>query len=88
PVKIAAGQADGIQPRTIEVLQSYGLADRLLDEANQMHQVVSHLDSVTQLVNLIALDQAFYNPNPETGEIELTDRAPDIVDESTPYPFE
>ncbi|KAH9851912.1 FAD binding domain-containing protein [Lenzites betulinus] len=37
PVKVAAGQADGIQPRTIEVLQSYGLAERLLREANQMH---------------------------------------------------
>ncbi|KAI0832097.1 FAD binding domain-containing protein [Trametes gibbosa] len=37
PVKVAAGQADGIQPRTIEVLQSYGLAERLLREGNQMH---------------------------------------------------
>ncbi|KAK1231895.1 hypothetical protein PQX77_004986 [Marasmius sp. AFHP31] len=37
PVKVAAGQADGIQPRTIEVFQSYGLADRLLKEGNQMH---------------------------------------------------
>ncbi|KAF9454386.1 hypothetical protein P691DRAFT_770590 [Macrolepiota fuliginosa MF-IS2] len=37
PVKVAAGQADGIQPRTIEVLQSYGLADKLLKEGNQMH---------------------------------------------------
>lgn len=37
PVKIAAGQADGIQPRTIEVLQSYGLADRLLKEGTQLH---------------------------------------------------
>ncbi|KAI5120431.1 hypothetical protein M0805_009893 [Coniferiporia weirii] len=35
--KVAAGQADGIQPRTIEVFQSYGLAERLLREANQMH---------------------------------------------------
>lgn len=51
------GQADGIQPRTIEVLQvsiirhlslgfhthmaqSYGLADRLLKEACQMHMAV------------------------------------------------
>ncbi|KAN0109116.1 FAD binding domain containing protein [Russula decolorans] len=33
PLKVAAGQADGIQPRTIEVLQSYGLADRLLSQA-------------------------------------------------------
>ncbi|KAG8984383.1 hypothetical protein FRB90_005356, partial [Tulasnella sp. 427] len=37
PEAIPAGQADGIQPRTIEVLQSYGLADRLLKEGNQMH---------------------------------------------------
>ncbi|KDQ61462.1 hypothetical protein JAAARDRAFT_54828 [Jaapia argillacea MUCL 33604] len=35
--KVAAGQADGIQPRTIEVLQSYGLAARLIKEGNQMH---------------------------------------------------
>ncbi|KXN90667.1 Phenol 2-monooxygenase [Leucoagaricus sp. SymC.cos] len=37
PVKLAAGQADGIQPRTVEVLQSYGLADRLLKEGTQLH---------------------------------------------------
>ncbi|KZS94662.1 hypothetical protein SISNIDRAFT_452748 [Sistotremastrum niveocremeum HHB9708] len=37
PDKVPAGQADGIQPRTIEVLQSYGLADRLLREGNQLH---------------------------------------------------
>ncbi|CAL1714087.1 unnamed protein product [Somion occarium] len=39
PKKVAAGQADGVQPRTIEVLQSYGLAERLLREGNQMHMV-------------------------------------------------
>jgi len=37
PKKVSAGQADGIQPRTIEVLQSYGLAERLIREGNQMH---------------------------------------------------
>ncbi|PFH50293.1 hypothetical protein AMATHDRAFT_75697 [Amanita thiersii Skay4041] len=37
PVKVMAGQADGIQPRTLEVLQSYGLAERLFKEGNQMH---------------------------------------------------
>ncbi|KAJ6527276.1 FAD binding domain-containing protein [Mycena vulgaris] len=39
PTKVEAGYADGIQPRTIEVFQSYGLADRLLKEGNQMHLV-------------------------------------------------
>ncbi|KII85917.1 hypothetical protein PLICRDRAFT_115229 [Plicaturopsis crispa FD-325 SS-3] len=37
PAKIAAGQADGIQPRTVEVLMSYGLGDRLLREGCQIH---------------------------------------------------
>lgn len=37
PSKVSAGQADGIQPRTIEVLHSYGLGERLLREGNQMH---------------------------------------------------
>ncbi|KZT07245.1 uncharacterized protein LAESUDRAFT_758651 [Laetiporus sulphureus 93-53] len=37
PAKVKAGQADGIQPRIIEVFQSYGLADRLFKEAVQVH---------------------------------------------------
>ncbi|KAG8966700.1 hypothetical protein FRC03_011448 [Tulasnella sp. 419] len=35
--KVDCGHADGIQPRSIEVLQSYGLAERLIKEGNQMH---------------------------------------------------
>ena len=41
PIKVAAGQADGIQPRTLEVLQSYGLAEPLLRQGAQMHMAVS-----------------------------------------------
>lgn len=37
-VKVAAGQADGISPRTIEVFQSYGIAERLIRESVQVHQ--------------------------------------------------
>ncbi|KDQ13597.1 hypothetical protein BOTBODRAFT_33319 [Botryobasidium botryosum FD-172 SS1] len=36
-VRISAGHADGIQPRTIEVFQSYGLAERFLKDAAQVH---------------------------------------------------
>jgi phenol 2-monooxygenase len=36
--KVAAGQADGISPRTIEVFQSYGIGERLLRESVQVHQ--------------------------------------------------
>ncbi|KZT07230.1 uncharacterized protein LAESUDRAFT_120001 [Laetiporus sulphureus 93-53] len=46
PKKVAAGQADGIQPRTIEVFQSYGLADRLLREGNQMHTAAFYNPSI------------------------------------------
>jgi 2-polyprenyl-6-methoxyphenol hydroxylase-like FAD-dependent oxidoreductase len=42
PESVIAGQADGIQPRTIEVLQSYGLASRLLKEGNHMWYVGIH----------------------------------------------
>ncbi|KAF8202399.1 FAD binding domain-containing protein [Pholiota molesta] len=35
--KVAAGHADGIQPRTLEIFQSYGLADTLLKQGAQMH---------------------------------------------------
>ncbi|KAJ3714542.1 FAD-binding monooxygenase [Lentinula guzmanii] len=37
PTKVAAGQADGIQPRTAEIFKSYGLSDRLLSEGTQLH---------------------------------------------------
>jgi hypothetical protein len=40
PQSVLVGQADGIQPRTIEVLQSYGLASRLLKEGNKMWYVL------------------------------------------------
>ena len=39
PQNVMVGQADGLQPRTIEVLQSYGLASRLLREGNQTRYV-------------------------------------------------
>jgi threonine dehydrogenase-like Zn-dependent dehydrogenase len=42
PQSVIVGQADGIQPRTTEVLQSYGLASRLLKEGNQMWYVLIH----------------------------------------------
>lgn len=47
PEAIPAGQADGIQPRTIEVLQSYGLAERLLQEGNQMHMTAFYNPSAS-----------------------------------------
>ncbi|EIM82041.1 uncharacterized protein STEHIDRAFT_103548 [Stereum hirsutum FP-91666 SS1] len=39
PTSVAAGQADGLMPRTIEVLQSYGLAESLLKQTAQLHMM-------------------------------------------------
>lgn len=52
PSKVIAGQADGIQPRTIEVLQSYGLAERLLREGNQMHMCAFYNPNVAGEIQL------------------------------------
>ncbi|KIM53930.1 hypothetical protein SCLCIDRAFT_1222455 [Scleroderma citrinum Foug A] len=68
PSKVSLGRGDGIQPRTIEVLQSYGLAERFLYKGNQLHMC------------------AFYNPS-LNGEIELTERVPDVTEPTARFPF-
>lgn len=60
PDKVAAGQADGVQPRTIEVLQSYGLAQRLLDEGNQMHMAAFYNPSADGGIKVLL---AIYDSN-------------------------
>ncbi|KAI0689450.1 FAD binding domain-containing protein [Cerioporus squamosus] len=40
PLGLAAGQADGCHPRTIEILQSYGLAEQLLKRAAHVWKAV------------------------------------------------
>ncbi|QRV88565.1 phenol 2-monooxygenase [Ceratobasidium sp. AG-Ba] len=94
PSKVAAGQADGIQPRTLEgnssgtfvivtaasshestlsttpSINSYGLAERLFKEGNQMHMA------------------AFYNPTPDGSGITRSDRLPDVTAPTARYPFE
>ncbi|KZT22586.1 hypothetical protein NEOLEDRAFT_1071260 [Neolentinus lepideus HHB14362 ss-1] len=37
PNKVSVGHADGIQPRTIEVFNSYGMGERMLREGIQVH---------------------------------------------------
>jgi hypothetical protein len=39
PTTLKSGQADGLQPRTLETLKSLGLADEILTEGCQMWQV-------------------------------------------------
>ncbi|KAI5309720.1 hypothetical protein KEM55_002567, partial [Ascosphaera atra] len=39
PGTLKAGQADGLQPRTLEVLKSLGLVDEIVNEGCQMWEV-------------------------------------------------
>ncbi|KAI0642305.1 FAD binding domain-containing protein [Trametes meyenii] len=45
PADIPAGQADGIHARTLEILQSYGLARRLIDESALIHRAAFYIPS-------------------------------------------
>ena len=74
PTRILVGQADGIQPRTIEVLQSYGLADRLLKEGNQMWCVVIHFFNISRRLHyewIFYLSSVFTINEPITFKIEV-----------------
>ncbi|BGP32394.1 hypothetical protein JCM10296v2_004175 [Rhodotorula toruloides] len=41
PTKVLVGHADGVQCRTVEVFQSFGFAQRLVDEGAHINEVVS-----------------------------------------------
>ncbi|KAG2128294.1 FAD binding domain-containing protein [Suillus clintonianus] len=45
--KLAAGQGDGISPRTLEILQSYGLAERLIRESAHINLAAFYNPSST-----------------------------------------
>jgi phenol 2-monooxygenase len=50
--KLTTGQGDGLSPRTIEVLQSYGLAERILRESCQVHLAAFYNPSSTGGIEL------------------------------------
>lgn len=50
--KVATGQADGIAPRTTEVFQSYGLADRLLREGCRVYMAAFYNPNETGGIEL------------------------------------
>lgn len=60
--KVMTGQADGVQPRTVEVLQSYGLADKLLREAQQMHMAAFYAPGPSGGIELTARTPDIISP--------------------------
>lgn len=49
PTTLKSGQADGLQPRTLETLKSLGLADEILTEGCQLWQVYYLLPGTVML---------------------------------------
>ncbi|KIM55982.1 hypothetical protein SCLCIDRAFT_133449 [Scleroderma citrinum Foug A] len=76
PAKVAVGHSDGTQPRTIEVLQSYGLAERLLREGNQIHMSAFYNPNPNG-----GIEASIQRPR-------LSCRAPDVTAPTARYPFE
>ncbi|CDO68385.1 hypothetical protein BN946_scf184815.g32 [Trametes cinnabarina] len=60
---ISAGQADGLQPRTLEILQSYGLADQLFNEGAHVHRVANYEPTPDGGLKRIRLSAASTAPN-------------------------
>ncbi|CCM01361.1 uncharacterized protein FIBRA_03411 [Fibroporia radiculosa] len=89
-VNLAAGQADGIQPRIIEVFQvtMVDVSDfdgflMSLFTSLQSYGLASRLFKEAVQVHMAA----FYNPSPNGG-IERTDRAADVTAPTARYAFE
>ncbi|KAG1795072.1 FAD binding domain-containing protein [Suillus plorans] len=61
--RVAAGQADGLSPRTIEVFQSYGIAERLLKESVQVHQAAFYNPSPSGGIELTSRTQDVVAPS-------------------------
>ncbi|PCH36417.1 hypothetical protein WOLCODRAFT_28542 [Wolfiporia cocos MD-104 SS10] len=62
PVKVAAGHADGIQPRTTEVFQSYGLAERLLREGNLVNRAAFYNPGPNGGIECTERSRGFFTP--------------------------
>ncbi|KAF5319543.1 hypothetical protein D9619_008576 [Psilocybe cf. subviscida] len=75
PSKILAGHADELQSRTLEVLKSYGLADKVFKEGAHMHMIINFNLGDGRLSTILV-------------QMELTDRVPDITAPSARFPFE
>ncbi|KAI5996972.1 FAD binding domain-containing protein, partial [Pisolithus albus] len=73
PSKISVGHADGLHPRTIEVLQSYGLAERMLREGSRMYMC----------------DAQFYycRPPRANASSKFTTCVPDVTVSTARFPF-
>ena len=80
PGTLKAGQADGLQPRTLEVLQSLGIATEIIAEGCHMEEVAFWNPKTSK-------QSSANGKNGEDRGIERTDFVPD-VNVPARYPFE
>ncbi|OSD04725.1 hypothetical protein PYCCODRAFT_1433057 [Trametes coccinea BRFM310] len=63
PEGLSAGQADGLQPRSLEILQSYGLAEQLLKEGSSIHRMATYEPAQDGRLKRVRLSAAMLAPN-------------------------
>ncbi|KAJ3931834.1 MAG: FAD binding domain-containing protein [Lentinula lateritia] len=62
--RVAVGHADGIQPRTMEVLKSYGLLDRVMKEGNELRTAAFYNPNPNKPGEIQLSERApFFKPN-------------------------
>ncbi|KAI0642306.1 FAD binding domain-containing protein [Trametes meyenii] len=60
--RIQVGHADGIHARTLEILQSYGLKDRLIQEGQEVHRAAFYVPSQNGGIQRLRRGPAFTAP--------------------------
>ncbi|KAH9893338.1 FAD binding domain-containing protein [Cubamyces lactineus] len=60
---VRAGHADGIHSRTVEIIQSYGLAQRLVDTSAHLHRAVFYTPGSAGGIERARRMKAFVSPN-------------------------
>ncbi|KAI9062565.1 hypothetical protein FKP32DRAFT_1677098 [Trametes sanguinea] len=63
PKGLLSGQADGLQPRTLEILQSYGLADQMFKEGSYIQRVATYEPTPDGGLKRTRLSAAMSAPN-------------------------
>lgn len=79
--KITRGHADGVQCRTIEIFQSFGMADKIEREGNELSGTFSSLQLPSSQIHFLLCltsspEVVFYNPD-QDGHLVPTSRIPD-----------
>ncbi|KAI5991830.1 FAD-binding monooxygenase [Pisolithus albus] len=87
PSKISVGHVDRLHPRTIEVLQSYGLAERMLREGSRMYMCSFYNPSHTGGIKVKDAKFHYCWSLKASASSKFTTRIPDMTVAAARFPF-